>query len=127
MPSRSRSNPLKKQSRRGFRGYPIATIAYYGPDDTRASKVAVCIIVDEAGDVADMKKWFSDSGDLRQDRSVILEISEYAREHHAASVVLADRILGCPHEEGIDYPEGEACPKCPFWRNRDRFTGEKIQ
>jgi hypothetical protein len=23
-------------------------------------------------------------------------------------VVMADRILGCPHEEGVDYPDGPA-------------------
>ena len=35
---------LKKRVRRGFRGYPLATIAYYGPDEKRASKVAVGIV-----------------------------------------------------------------------------------
>ncbi len=42
-------------------------------------------------------------------------------------MVIADRIMGCPHEEGKDNPEGEVCPKCPFWANIDRFTGETIQ
>ena len=27
---------------------------------------------------------------------------------------------GCQHEEGIDYPEGELCPDCPFWAGRER-------
>ena len=22
------------------------------------------------------------------------------------------------------YPEGESCPMCPYWQNRDRFTGD---
>jgi hypothetical protein len=35
---------LKKKARHGFRGYPAATIAYYGPDDKRASKAAVGIV-----------------------------------------------------------------------------------
>lgn len=26
-------------------------------------------------------------------------------------------------EEGIDYPDGEACPQCPYWAGRDRFSG----
>jgi hypothetical protein len=38
---------------------------------------------------------------------------------------MADRIIGCPHEEGIDYPEGEECPLCPFWKGRDRWSGER--
>lgn len=24
--------------------------------------------------------------------------------------------LGCPREEGIDYPDGQICPHCPFGR-----------
>ena len=31
---------------------------------------------------------------------------------------MTDRIIGCPHEEGIDY-EGSVCPRCEFWANRD--------
>jgi hypothetical protein len=38
---------------------------------------------------------------------------------------MTDRIIGCPHEEGIDY-EGAACPACPFWAGRDRWTGERV-
>jgi len=121
------TNPLRKKAKKGFRGYPVATIAYYGPDDTRASKVAVGIVPGEGEDVEYMQKWFSDSSDLRRDRSVIVEISDFLKAHNAQSVVLADSIMGCPHEETVDYPEGEECPQCPFWRGRDRFSGERIQ
>jgi hypothetical protein len=31
-----------------------------------------------------------------------------------------------PAEEGIDYPEGETCPLCPFWKGRDRWTAQRI-
>jgi len=44
----------------------------------------------------------------------------------AKSVVMTDRIIGCPHEEGIDY-EGSTCPDCPFWVGRDRWTGKRLQ
>jgi hypothetical protein len=27
-------SPLKKKARRGFRGYPVARVAFYGPDNT---------------------------------------------------------------------------------------------
>jgi len=43
----------------------------------------------------------------------------------AKSVVMTDRIIGCPHEEGIDY-EGSTCPVCPFWAGRDRWTGKRL-
>jgi len=26
--------------------------------------------------------------------------------------------IGCPHEEGLDFPEGEDCPFCPFWKGK---------
>ena len=39
-------------------------------------------------------------------------------------VVMSDRIIGCPQEEGVDYPLGHACPRCPFWAHRDRWTGD---
>jgi hypothetical protein len=48
------------------------------------------------------------------------------RDHQILSIVMADRIIGCPHEEGIDYPDGQTCPHCPFWAGRDRFTHERI-
>jgi hypothetical protein len=30
------------------------------------------------------------------------------------------------HEEGMDYALNETCPRCPYWENRDRFSGERI-
>ena len=27
----------------------------------------------------------------------------------------------------IDYPKGEKCPVCPFWADRNRWTGEKVE
>jgi hypothetical protein len=43
--------PLKKKARRGFRGYPVATVAFYGPDNTRATKVAVGIVPGEGAEL----------------------------------------------------------------------------
>jgi hypothetical protein len=44
--------------------------------------------------------------------------------HGVLSVAMTDRIIGCPHQEGIDY-QGPWCPVCEFWKGRDRFTGER--
>jgi len=44
------------------------------------------------------------------------------KEHEVRSLIMVEKIFGCPHEEGIDYPEGEACPHCPFWKGRDRYA-----
>jgi hypothetical protein len=119
-------SPLHKKAHRGFRGYPVATVAYYGPDDSRASKVAVGLVVAEGADAHTLKRLFSDTRDLRDDREAESTILQVAREHDAKTIVISDRIIGCPHEEAIDYPDGEACPQCPFWADRDRWTGEPI-
>lgn len=118
---------LKKRARRGFRGYPVATIAFYGPDDRRASKVVVGIVVDPDGSPEALQRWFSESGDVRTDADVGSEVTAFIQDHGVKSVIMPDRIIGCPHEEGVDYPDGEVCPQCPFWANRDRWSGEIIQ
>jgi hypothetical protein len=118
---------LKKKAKRGFQGYPVATITYYSPDDRQASKVAVGIILEEGGAVAFLERWSNEIQDIRLDPEANEEIVRFISKHGAKSVVMPDRILGCPHEEGKDYPEGEKCPKCSYWAIRDRFTGEIIQ
>jgi hypothetical protein len=113
--------------RRGFRGYPIATIAFYGPDDKRASKVAVGIVNADGAEPAALERWFSEEGDVRIDAAVGSDILRFVRDHGVKSVVMTDRIIGCPNEEGIDYAEGQACPQCPFWAHRERWTGDIVQ
>jgi hypothetical protein len=123
---RRSDSPLKKKARRGFQGYPVATIAFYGPNDQLASKVAVGIVAIEGGEPV-MERWLAEDGDIRKDPVVGSQILEFIQRHSAKSVVMTDRIIGCPHEEGIDYPHGEVCPQCPFWAHRDRWTGDVIQ
>ena len=117
---------VRRKAKRGFRGYPMATVALYGPDDKHATKVTVGIIVDESDEVVDLKRWHSEDTDLRKDPEIEKELVEFIRGHGVQSVVMTDRIIGCPHEERVDYPEGEVCPKCPYWAHRDRWTGEVI-
>jgi hypothetical protein len=31
---------------------------------------------------------------------------------------MSDGNMGCPHEEGLDFPVGEDCPFCPFWKGK---------
>ena len=50
------------------------------------------------------------------------EVTAFLRQHGARSAVVTRGILGCPHEEGIEYPIGAACPHCPFWADRDHFA-----
>ena len=48
---------LAKKARRGMRGYPVGSVAYYGPDDMRATKVAVGIKFAESSE-PEMRTWF---------------------------------------------------------------------
>ena len=114
---------LDKKSKLGFRGYPVGTVAFYGPDDQHASKVAVAVIVAPDTEPVALQRWFAQSGDVRNDAAIFEEIGLFLRGHAVHSVAMTEEILGCPHEEGIDYPEGEACPDCPFWAGRDRPLG----
>lgn len=50
---------LWKKARRGFVGYPVATVAFYGPDDKVATKVSVGIIRAEAEEPFALERWFS--------------------------------------------------------------------
>jgi hypothetical protein len=118
---------LEKHSRRGFRGYPLATVAFYGPDDQTATKVAVGIVPGEGAEANPLQRWFSEHEDARADPGIARQIGEFIAAHAVKSVVLVDRIIGCPHEERIDYPEGTACPQCPFWANRDRWSGQPLR
>lgn len=127
MKLRSRNkNPLLKRARKGFRGYPVATIAFYGPDDRRASKVAVGIVTREGAEPEFLERWYADPGDLRSDEETTRQIRDFLSQHNVLSVAAVDRIIGCPHEEGVDYADGTSCPQCPFWGGRDRFTGGMI-
>src|SRR5258708_26270599 len=98
-------NPLLKRARKGFRGYPVATIAFYGPDDHRATKVAVGIVTREGAEPDFLERWYAEDGDLRSSDETTHQIRAFLSEHDVVSVAMVDRIIGCPHEEGVDYSD----------------------
>ena len=110
-------------SRRGFHGYPLATVALYGPDDRMATKLTVGIVPAEHADATELKRWFLEGADIRNDADIVDEVLAFVTAAGAGSVVMTDKIIGCPHEEGLDY-QGPTCPVCTFWAGRDRWTGE---
>ena len=57
---------------------------------------------------------------MRSNPAVGEKVLAFLKDHTAKSVVVTDGIIGCPHEEGIDYPEGKSCPQCPSWAGRDQ-------
>ena len=117
---------LSKGAKKGFRGWPLATVALYGPDDSTATKLSVGIVPAEDAEAADLQRWFSkEQADIRDDIRVAEEVLAFITGAGAKSVVMTDQIIGCPPEEGLDY-EGATCPDCPFWAGRDRWTGKRL-
>jgi hypothetical protein len=114
---------LKKKAKAGLRSYPLGTVAFYGPDDQHASKVAVGIFARADSEPAVLRRRFSEGGDIRDDEAILREVAMFFRDHDVHSVSMIDRIIGCPHEEGIDYAKGETCPHCSFWEGRERWIG----
>ncbi|MBF8300978.1 MAG: preprotein translocase subunit SecA, partial [Acidobacteria bacterium] len=116
---RSRSEPRGR--------YPLATIAAYGPDRTLATKLVVSVLKrPDRRDPTATRTWTTQAVDVRHDPTIAADVASFVRQHDVKQTVTADRIIGCPHEEGIDYPMGRTCPRCPFWADIDRFTHEPI-
>ena len=110
-PGRKRRPPSRR------RQFPVATIAFYGPDDQTTTKVAVGIVEKEGDEepIA-LQRWAGSN--VADDPKVRAEIMAFVQEHKAKSVVMTNGVIGCPHEEGIDYPLGQDCPFCPFWKGK---------
>ena len=73
-----------------------------------------------------MRSWRTATSDVRNDPVIAAELAGWLHSQGIKDTVSYDRIIGCPHEEGIDYPMGRTCPHCPFWASIDRFTHEPI-
>jgi hypothetical protein len=110
---------IEQKARRGHRGDPVGTVAFYGPDDKLASKLVVGISPNPSAGVTETRKWLRD-GDVREDAAILEEVLEFLAQSEVRSVVMTAGVFGCPHEEGIDYPEGTSCEACPYWKGRDR-------
>ena len=81
---------------------------------------------DQGQEPIPLERWFSDEIDVRNDPAIGEKVLAFIKENDVKSVVATGGLIGCPHEEGIDYPEGKSCPRCPYWACRDRFTRERI-
>lgn len=114
---------LRNKAKAGFRGFPKGTLAFYGPTDKAATKAVVGIFLDDDDEGTIHRYVDTGTGkDLRYDVQVQQQILARLNEHGVRSFVMVEKFFGCPHEEGIDYPAGESCPFCPFWKDKDRFA-----
>jgi hypothetical protein len=47
-------------------------------------------------------------------------MKDFFLRHGVKQVAMTEGNMGCPHEEGEDFPQGEDCPFCPFWKGKQR-------
>jgi hypothetical protein len=110
------------------RKFPLGTIAFYGPDNQRATKLVAAVFKHPGQSEPEaLHRWIIDQGDVRNDPVVAAQMTDFLKQYNVVQTVMSDRIIGCPHEEGIDYPLGEDCPQCPFWAGLDRFSHQPRQ
>jgi HEAT repeat protein len=95
--------------------YPIGTIALYGPDDSTTTKIVAAVVKRERTEPI-LERWVGTA--IGNNPKVRRQIREFFDRHHVNSVVATEGNLGCPHEEGLDFPSGEDCPFCPFWAGK---------
>lgn len=103
--------------------FPIGTIALYGPDDKLTTKIAAGVIA-YAGAEAIIERWVGTT--VADDPKVQREIQDFFKQHGVKSVAAADSNMGCPHEEGEDFPKGEDCPFCPFWKGKQGSAADDL-
>ena len=72
---------LSKKSKKSNGRHPIATVALYGPDNKKASKVVVGIIKRNGADVEPMRKWSPENGDVRWQKDIEEEILKFIKNN----------------------------------------------
>lgn len=117
-----------KKAKRGYQGDPVLTVAFYGPDNQRATKVSIGLRKHKEDEEAEiLEQIVAEDRDVRQDPGIRKRILEHFRASGAKSVAMARTILGCPHEEGKDYAEGSSCPHCPYWSGRSQIAAMRAE
>ena len=95
--------------------FPLGTIALYGPDAEYTTKITASVIK-RVGAEPILRRWVGSN--VKDNPKVQRELLEFFRKHGAKSVVTTEQNIGCPHEEGEDFPVGGDCPFCPYWKGK---------
>jgi hypothetical protein len=100
----------------GHGKFPVGTVCYYGPDDKTTTKIAAGVVLREGDGPAFLERFVGT--DVARDPEVAGRVKAFFARQGVKSVVVTDGNLGCPHEEGPDFPVGQDCPFCPFWAGK---------
>jgi hypothetical protein len=95
--------------------YPIGTLAYYGPDNQTCTRI-IASVINAPNAKPQFREW--QDIDVCENPQVASEIGDYFRLAGVKDVIMTEGVVGCPHDEGVDYSLGESCPECPFWQNQ---------
>ena len=95
--------------------FPVGTVALYGPDDKTTTKIAAAVIRHEGAEPV-LKRWVGT--DVKTNSKVQGELQAFFEQHGVRSVTVSEGNMCCSHEEGEDFPVGEDCPFCPFWKGK---------
>ncbi len=102
---------------------PYITVCQYGPDDKTVTKVVAAVFKAPNKQSGPLRRWVG-SG-IKESPKFRQELLDLVIKTGAGKLVLTTGVVGCIHEEGKDYPDGEECPFCPFWKGRDRWANAK--
>jgi hypothetical protein len=106
-------------------------VAGYGPDDKTVTKIVLAIFATPSDEEdSGLQRWVGTN--IVSDLKAAREMYEFMRAHGVRTVTTATVVMGCPHEEGEDFPDGGDFPFCPFWKGKqgsgtadDRWKGLK--
>ena len=73
-------------------------------------------VINEEGAEPIIKRWVAT--DVTTNPQVQKEIDRFFKKYGVARVGMSDGNMGCPHEEGGDFPLGGDCPFCPYWKGK---------
>ena len=81
---------ISKRVKRGFNGYPLISIEYFGPSEALATKVEVCFIEQENAEP--MLETFNSETDIRQEETVQTTIIKIIDRVDAKTVTLNESV-----------------------------------
>ena len=79
------------------------------------TKIAAAVIPHEGAEPV-LMRWVAT--DVTTNPKVQQEMKDFFLQHGVQQVAMSQGNMGCPHEEGEDFPVGEDCPFCPFWKGK---------
>ena len=110
---------LNKKSNRGFRGYPIFKIAFYGPNNKLATMVKLKVKLGQDEPVQLLSFW-EDETDVRSNYEILNHIDNLITEEKIPSVSIMRNIVGCGREECINSNRENDCPYCTYWVGKEQ-------